>query len=116
MKYGLYLLIFGKNNTSVDVQHFECDSIEECKNKILINIKNKIDLDVDYPFELEIFCGNIWNTNELFRYKIFHDDKWFYEWSEQEIYENVLDIINKKDIQDVVINELDEIDEIDENN
>lgn len=106
MKYGLYLLIFGKNNSNIDSQYFECDTIEECKNKILITIKNKIFMSVDYPFELENFCSNIWNTSELFRYKIFYEDKWFYEWSEQEIYENILDIFNQKDIQDTVTDDL----------
>jgi len=89
---------------------FSCKNLEECKNKLIVNFKNNILNKVDYPEDLDIFSSLFWYNdynmdNNLFDYEIFIDNKWTQPWTLQELYEQVIDIIHKVDIQDSIYND-----------
>jgi len=89
---------------------FCCENLEECKNKLIVNFKNNILNKVDYPEDLDDFSSLFWYNeynmdNNLFDYEIFIDNKWSKPWTLQELYEQVIDIIHKVDIQDSIYND-----------
>ena len=89
---------------------FVCNTLEECKNKLIINLKNIINKQIDYPVDVDDFVTNYWyNDNAMdnifFDYQIFIDNKWSQPWILQELYEIVINIINQVDIQDSIYND-----------
>ena len=89
---------------------FSCENLEECKNKLIVNFKNNILNKVDYPEDLDDFSSLFWYNeynmdNNLFDYEIFIDNKWSKPWTLQELYEQVIDIIHKVDIQNSIYND-----------
>jgi hypothetical protein len=88
---------------------FECNSLEDCLNKLIINIKQRIDMKIDYPQYIDDFTSLYWYNenslnNDIFDYKIFNDGKWVMPWSSQELYEHVIEMINVADIQNSIFN------------
>jgi hypothetical protein len=87
---------------------FICDSLEECYNKLIINIKNKISKIIDYPEDLDNFASLYWYKdynmdNEIFDYNIFYENEWKKPWSNQELYENIINIIHDVDVQNKIL-------------
>jgi len=87
--------------------NYTCETLEECYNKIVIDIKKKILMNTDYPDTLDEFTNLIWyatNTinNPVFDYNIFYKNEWIKPWSDEEIYDSILELINKLDIQDAL--------------
>ena len=86
-----------------------CESLEECQNKLIVNIKNLILKKIDYPEDVDDFTTLFWYNensmdNEFIDYNIFYDGKWTKPWLIQELYELVVNIINQVDIQDSIYN------------
>ena len=42
--------------------------------------------------------------NEVFDYKLFHNNEWKKPWTNQELYENVINIIHDLDVQNSILN------------
>ena len=87
-----------------------CNTLEECKNKLIVSLKNIIHKNIDYPADVDDFSTNYWYNenamdNEFFDYQLFIDNKWTKPWTLQELYEIVTDIINQVDIQDSIYND-----------
>jgi len=83
---------------------FICKTLDECENKLIVNIKNNINANIDYPVDIDDYSALFWNNessmdNNFFDYQIFYEDKWIKPWELQEIYEKVLEIIHQVDIQ-----------------
>jgi len=125
-KYGLIInTCFYKNNQK-DTFNYTLDTLEECKNKLIITLKIELyeyKFDFTENFEdIENYLRSVYdwqssNTNTLIDYYIFNGTKWLKPWSIQEIYENVVDTINKLDIQKAILNKYEDIyyEETDEN-
>lgn len=103
------ILIFTRPNYTpkYELFTFNCDTIEECKGKLLVNIKNKIFKNIDYPQHLEDFTTLYWYNdnfmdNHIFDYKIFYNNEWSQPWELQELYDDVIDIIHQVDIQNSI--------------
>lgn len=89
---------------------FICSTEEECYNKLIINIKNNITKEIDYPADLDDFTNLFWYNNNsmdnhIFEYKIFKDNEWAQPWTYQELYDSVVDIIHNVDIQNSIYND-----------
>jgi hypothetical protein len=89
---------------------FICSTEEECYNKLIINIKNNISKEIDYPADLDDFTNLFWYNNNymdnnIFEYKIFKDTEWVQPWTYQELYDSVVDIIHNVDIQNSIYND-----------
>ena len=110
MNIPLYIIITKPNVPKYENTTFICSSLEECKNKLIIKLKNEIIKFIDYPDDIDDFITNYWYTenymnNEFFDYNIFYNNEWIKPWTTQELYDTVIDIINKIDIQDSIYND-----------
>jgi hypothetical protein len=84
------------------------NNYDDCYNKIVLYIKKKIDININYPSEFDDFNNLIWFSdspmcnNDLFDYQIFYENKWIKPWTKQDIYNDILDLIEKLDIQNSI--------------
>jgi hypothetical protein len=88
---------------------FNCSSIDECQNKLIVILKNIINKQIDFPSDVDDFVTNYWYNenamnNDFFDYNLFMDNKWMKPWTLQELYEIVINIINQVDIQNSIYN------------
>ena len=73
-----------------------CDSLDEARVKLIEYLFTHFkDLNIDFPMELDDF-QNIWFNQtyvkaDVFRYKVFHNDKWDEPWEYQDIYSDVME-------------------------
>lgn len=89
--------------------YFLCENLDDCYNKIIVNVKNQILLSIDYPDNYDEFKNLIWYSvtsfdNEVFDYNIFNEGKWIKPWSQQEIYDTICEIIHNVDLQNSIYN------------
>lgn len=103
------ILIFTRphHTPKYELLTFNCESLEECKGKLITNIKNKISKNIDYPQNLDDFATLFWYDenymdNEIFDYKIFHNNEWVQPWELQELYEEITQIIYQVDLQNSI--------------
>ena len=87
-----------------DQKTFICESIEEAKNNIInILVKNFSHLNIDYPDDFNDF-EYIWFKKYIkvnaFDYKIFDGNQWIEPWELQDIYSDVLDLMQKNEEAD----------------
>ena len=106
----MFITITKPNIPKYETITFNCNTIEECKNKLIINLKNIIYRQIDYPDNVDDFIINYWYNessmdNDFFDYMLFIDNNWSKPWTIQELYEIVIDIINKVDIQNSIYND-----------
>lgn len=99
---------------------FVCKSLEECENKLIINLKNNIYANIDYPTDIDDYSTLFWYNdhsmdNHFFDYQIFYEDKWIKPWELQDIYEKVINIIHIVDIQNSIYDSNNYYDNDDEN-
>lgn len=109
MSIPMYITITKPHVPKYETFLFVCETIDECQNKLIINLKNIINKQIDYPQDIDDFVTNYWYNenamnNEFFDYNIFLDNKWSKPWTLQELYEIVIDIINQVDIQNSIYN------------
>jgi hypothetical protein len=123
------ILIFTRPNHTpkYELLTFNCDNLEECKGKLIVNIKNKILKNIDYPLFLDDFASLFWYNdnymdNEVFNYNVFYNNEWIQPWELQELYEETIKIIHQVDIQNSIYSktnyysgELDDSDDSGEN-
>lgn len=103
-KVGLIInVVKYKTYFETDIKTFECNSLKDAKIK-LVNYLTDIykHLVIDFPenmldFEYIWFHEQYVKAN-AFNYKIYHNHKWSEPWELQNIYDSVLDTINKLDI------------------
>ena len=110
MNIPMFITFTKPNIPKFETMTFVCNTLEECKNKLIINLKNIINKQIDYPVDVDDFVTNYWyNDNAMdnifFDYQIFIDNKWSQPWILQELYEIVINIINQVDIQDSIYND-----------
>jgi hypothetical protein len=110
MNIPMFITFTKPNIPKYETITFVCNTLEECKNKLIINLKNIINKQIDYPVDVDDFVTNYWyNDNAMdnifFDYQIFIDNKWSQPWILQELYEIVINIINQVDIQDSIYND-----------
>jgi len=96
-------------------------NLNDCLNKIIIELIPYFDMSIDYPIEYDdfitiyfnscLYCEN--NVDDIFDYKIFNDNEWITPWSKQDIYDKILELINARDIQDFITNPITYNDECD---
>lgn len=108
--YGLYIIFTKPNVPKYELLNFVCSSLEECYNKLIVNIKNKINMNIDFPSDLDDFAYLHWYNNysmdnEIFDYNVFSNNEWTKPWTLQELYENILEIIHQVDLQNSIYND-----------
>lgn len=109
MNIPMFITITKPNIPKYETITFVCDTLDDCKNKLIINLKNIIYKQINYPVDVDDFVTNYWHNdsamdNEFFDYQIFIDNKWSKPWTLQELYEIVTNIINQVDIQNSIYN------------
>jgi hypothetical protein len=116
MNIPIAINIITKNN--IILKTLTGTDLNNCLNKIIIELKPHFDMKVDYPLDydefISIYCIYIKNNiDNIFDYKIYNDNEWIKPWEEQEIYEKIVELINTQDIQDFIINPITYNDECD---
>ena len=103
-KLGLIVMVNKfKNYFSNTHSQIVCDTLEEAKKELITYlVAHFTPLKIDFPDNLEEF-HNIWFNStyivaDVFNYKIFHNDNWIEPWSQDEIYEDVIDAMHKYEI------------------
>ena len=110
MNIPLFITITKPKVPKYETITFSCETIEDCKNKLIINLKDIIFNKVDYPDDVDDFATLFWYNefnmnNEFFDYQLFIDNKWCKPWPLQELYDIVTNIIYQVDIQDSIYND-----------
>lgn len=106
----MFITITKPNVLKYETHTFVCNTIEECQNKLIINLKNIINKQIDFPNDVDDFVTNYWYNenainNDFFDYQLFMDNKWIKPWTLQELYDIVINIINQVDIQNSIYND-----------
>lgn len=75
-----------------------CESMDEAKDKLVEHIAKEFsNLNIDYPFDLIDFeyhwFGQQYVNTNAFYYKLFMEGVWHEPWDHQEIYSDVIDIM-----------------------
>lgn len=103
------ILIFTRPNYTpkYELLTFNCQNLEECKGKLIVNIKNNIFKNIDYPPNLDDFATLHWYNdnymeNNIYDYKIFYNNEWSQPWELQDLYEEVIEIIHQVDVQNSI--------------
>ena len=109
MSIPLTITLTKPTQNKYETLYYICNDLDDCYNKVIIAIKNLIMFKTDYPPDYDEFKNLIWYNlisfdNEVFDYNIFFENKWIKPWDHQELYDNVLDIIHKNDVQDSIYN------------
>jgi hypothetical protein len=109
MSIAMNIIITKPKYNKYETFNFICNDLEECKNKIIVTVKNIIFATIDYPlditeFELLWYSDN-YMDNRVFDYNIFQNNEWIKPWSDQELYESILELIYTIDVQDSLFNE-----------
>jgi hypothetical protein len=109
MNIPLIIIITKPKVPKYETLSFSCESLEDCKNKLIINLKNIINNKVDYPQDIDDFATLYWYNefsmdNFFFEYQLFIENKWSKPWTIQELYDDVTTIIHQVDIQDSIHN------------
>lgn len=89
--------------------------LELCLHKISVFLKRFLKMPIDYPTDLDEFVNLHYNKldtynclfYEIYDYGMFYNDEWITPWSSQEIYENVLTLIQQEDITNGLIRQED---------
>jgi len=110
MNTPMFIIITKPNIPKYEKLTFICNSLDECKNKLIINLKNNIYKNIDYPLDVDDFVTNYWYNdksmdNDFFDYQIFLNNEWIMPWTIQELYDIVINIINQVDIQNSIYND-----------
>ena len=108
MKLPMYITLTYPKENKFLTKNFIFDNLDECLNKIIITVKDHINKKINYPVDLDEFTNIHWYennvmNNEVFDYYIFINNEWKQPWTLQEIYEDVVDIIHKNDIQTAIL-------------
>lgn len=108
------IIILHKPNGETEIKNLKGNSLTNALSTIVINLKPFIEMDIDYPCEIQNFTNCFWFKNnnyydDFFDYYIFHVNEWITPWSTQEIYDDILELIHKLDIQYAIINRADNI-------
>lgn len=103
----MYIIVTKPTMQKYEKFEFICNSLDECYNKLIINFKNLIEMKADYPMDLDEFTLTYWHNdnsihNNIFDYSIFYKNKWQKLWTEQELYERVIEIIYNVDMQNSI--------------
>jgi hypothetical protein len=110
MTIPMFITITKPNVPKYETITFVCNTLEECQNKLIVNLKNIIYRQIDYPSDVDDFVTNYWYNdnsmdNEFFDYQLFIDNKWSKPWTIQELYEIVTHIIIQIDVQNSIYND-----------
>ena len=96
-------------------------------NKLINIIQEEFSKFNEFPDSYDDFISKQWYHNmsadaEPFEYKLFIDGSWLCPWTNEELYENVVEVLHKLEVFNALIieankneEEFDENDEIDEN-
>jgi hypothetical protein len=108
MKLPMYITLTYPNENKFVTKNFIFDNLDECLNKLIISVKEHINKKIDFPDDLEEFTNIYWYennvmNNEVFDYNICINNEWKQPWTLQEIYNDVIDIIHKNDIQTAIL-------------
>jgi hypothetical protein len=108
MKLPMYITLTCPNENKFLTKNFIFENLDECLNKIIITVKDHINKKNDFPNDLDEFTNIHWYennimNNEVFDYYIFINDEWKQPWTLQEIYDDVIEIIHKNDIQKAIL-------------
>jgi hypothetical protein len=101
------VIILYKPNKETKIFTLKGKTLENVLHNIVVCLKKEIDMKIDYPDDIDTFSNLHWfDTNdnvELFNYHIFNNNMWSTPWTQQEIYENILELINELDVQNALI-------------
>ena len=104
-KLGLIININGFSKKFFNFEKtFICNDLHQAKTILLNYLSSNLNiLNIDYPLnlnELEYywFDGNHVDAS-IFSYKIFDNTKWIEPWDKDEIYSELLEIMNKQEIE-----------------
>jgi hypothetical protein len=129
LELGLIVnIIKFKTYFETETKTFSCSNITDAKKKLIKYLASIFQhLIIDFPDDILEF-EYIWFQQQfvkssVFNYKIFYNNKWIEPWENQHIYDCVLDMINKIDIENNINYEelydeptLEELDELTEKN
>jgi hypothetical protein len=110
MSIPIFITITKPNIPKYETITYICNTLEDCQNKLIVNLKNIINKKIDYPEDVDDFSTNYWYNdysmdNEFFDYNLYYNNKWVKPWTLQELYDDVINIINQVDIQDSIYND-----------
>ena len=104
-KLGLIININGYNNKFFNFEKtFICNDLNHARLILLNYLSSNLNiLNIDYPLnfdELDYywFDGNHIDA-KIFSYKIFDNTKWIEPWDYDELYSEILEIMNKQEIE-----------------
>jgi len=109
INYALVIIITKPNIPKYEMNTFIFNSLDDCYNKLIITFKDLINKKIDYPDNLIDYQNLYWYNdnnmdNEIINYNIFNSEEWIKPWDLEDLYKEVLDIINTLDIQDSIYN------------
>jgi len=106
MNIPIVIQLVKKNNCELST--FIGDNLELCLQKIVLYLKQNLDMNIDYPDNIDdftpIYLDNCLIKTHVFDYKIFINNDWTKPWTDQEIYEKIIEIIHNIDVQDSILN------------
>jgi hypothetical protein len=109
MSIPLHIILTNPTKNKYESTYLVCNDQDDCYNKIIVTVKNALQLSVNYPEDYEEFKNLIWYNsisfdNEVFDYSILIEGKWIKPWTHQEIYDTICDIIHNIDLQNSIYN------------
>jgi hypothetical protein len=105
----MYIIITKPNENKYEIENFILADINQCFNKLITILLKYFEKKIDYPDTLEEFTNLYWYqhnimNNEIFYYNIYENGVWKQPWSNDELYQHMIDIIYNKDIQNSIFN------------
>lgn len=101
------IVIHIEDYSSSRLETFIGSNLDDCLQKIILYLKPNFEITIDFPGDYETF-QNLYSDPEMYKlksfdYKIYSGD-WIKPWSEQEIYENIIELIHELDVQNSILN------------
>ena len=81
MNIPMFITITRPNVPKYETINFICNTLEECQNKLIVNLKNIIYRHIDYPVDVDDFVTNYWyNENSMDNQNSIYNNKNYYDY------------------------------------
>ena len=105
--FGLIVTINGFNKSFYNYNKtFICNNLNDAKNKLVNYLALELNkLNIDYPLNFEDL-DRYWFNDEyvkaqIFSYQLFNNSNWSEPWDYQDLYDEILEIMNNYEIEHV---------------
>ncbi len=97
--------------------------LDDVKNKLVYMIQEQFSTFNEFPESYEEFTNKFWYQfisadSEPFEYKVYSDKEWVQPWTNEDLYDQVVDILHKLELLGAYVNEAnrdeEEFDEVDD--